>query len=122
MNQIFSRIFIPQWMLLEKPVRDQLAKDFNIPQSGIIEIRNEEVLTDGKTNQDLEAITKEKLVEYCKQDGEFSFLFNIAVKKAKFRAGGITISKNDIIVMDKPYCETCPAKSGRHKKGCPKFK
>lgn len=119
---MFERVYVPQWMSLTKDVREKMAEIFKIPRSGITEIRDETVLTDGRTQDDLLAITQEKLEKFCKQQGQFADLFKIAVKKVQFQIGGMVISADGITKMPVRYCDTCDSKRGRHRKGCPNYK
>lgn len=69
-------------MLLSREIRHHLATVFNIPFSGVTEIRDQEVITDGRTMNDLEAISAEKMAEYVGSTDSFARLFELTVAKA----------------------------------------
>jgi sucrose-6-phosphate hydrolase SacC (GH32 family) len=134
---MFERLYQHQWMTIPRDVRIELVKIFNIPVSAPTEVRNQEVITDGVTNGDLEVVTKEKLAEYTnKKEGTFAELFELAVKQVTnilqkeadqklelhkaMLNGSVTVMPQ--VPEVKKYCDTCTSTKGRHKKGCPKFK
>lgn len=110
---MFDRIYQHQWITLDRDVREHLTKIFDIPTTGIAEIRDQSVISDGKTNEDLKAITSEKMATYVGSLEEFPRLWELTLSKVKYEL------HPPIFI---PYCGTCDAKSGRHKKGCPKYK
>lgn len=69
-------------MTLEKEVRDHLAKVFGITTSGITEIRDQTVITDGRNADDLLAITHEKMNEYIGSEETFLRAWEISCAKA----------------------------------------
>lgn len=72
------------WMSLPRETRKHLVKVFDIERTGISEVRDNEVITDGYTNQDLEAITREKMVKYTGSDESFSRLWEVTLSKVKY--------------------------------------
>jgi len=120
-----------QWMKLSREVREKLVHLFGLERTGISEIRDDEVISDGFSDSDLQSITKEKMCEITGLPCELSFssLWEvITVKVANDVHPLVTESKEEIINnVDVPpvqnvYCTTCTSTKGRHKKGCPKFK
>lgn len=106
-------------MQLDKKTRDHLSKAFNIQQSSVCEVRNETVVSDGKTNEDLLVITSETMAKYVGKMGSgltFNELWSETLKQA-----ALEMDPNYVVVKDK-YCDTCASTKGRHFKGCPKFK
>lgn len=74
---------VPQhWMLLPKDIRQHLATVFNIGMSGVTEIRDQEVITDGRTLNDLAALSAERMAEYVGSTESFARLFELTVAKA----------------------------------------
>lgn len=114
---MFERIFVGQWMSLPREIRLELRRLFDIPQSNVVEVRDNTVITDGVTNDDLQVITLEKLKQVTKNNGTFAELFEKAVKMAK---PPVYISINGIQIMKKEFCDSCDSKGVRHKKSCPK--
>ena len=53
-----------QWLELPRGMREQLVKLFNIPKHGHSVVHGGKILADGYTNQDLQAITIEKINSY----------------------------------------------------------
>lgn len=77
-----EKITPQQFILLPKETREHLATVFNIPKSSHTEIRDSEVITDGRTMADLEAISKEKMAEYVGSDETFGRLWELTIAKA----------------------------------------
>ena len=73
-------------MDLSWQVRTQLVKDLNIPKSKDVVLKDNVVLTDGRTQADInQAITIESLQEYTKSSSDDIFeLFGKAVEKAEY--------------------------------------
>ena len=73
-------------MDLSWQVRTQLAKDLNIPKSKDVVLKDNVVLTDGRTQADInQAITIESLQEYTKSSSDDIFeLFGKAVERAEY--------------------------------------
>ena len=119
---MFTQIYVSQWMSLPRDVRVWLRTMFDIPQTNVVEVLNNTVITDGVTNDDLKAITLEKLQEFTKQEGKFSDLFEYLVQKIQLEIG----LKNGSIEPKKKdwsrYCQECDSKGGRHLRVCPNFK
>jgi len=124
---MFERLYQNQWMSLPREIRLWLRAMFDIPQTNVVEVRDNTVLTDGVTNDDLKAITLEKLKEFTKQEGTFAQLFEIVTQKLQFELavqnGSITKLEEvkDLSTQPVKYCDTCDSKKGRHKKVCPKY-
>ena len=120
---MFDRIYVHYWMSLDKPVREYLAKVFNINRTGIVEIRDETVLTDGYNNDDLSVVTKETLALYTGDslDNSFSQLWELTVLRAQSELNPPKSTEGEVATTER-YCLTCTSTKGRHKKGCPKFK
>lgn len=78
----FERILPAQWMHISKELREHLAKVFNVQTSGITEIFNEELRSDGRTYDDLAVITKAKMEEYIGSEETFLRAWEITVAKA----------------------------------------
>lgn len=82
---MFDRVYLQHWMSLPRDARLKLAEELGIPRNGITEVRDEIVLTDGHTNDDLGVITKELLQSYTGGDENDSFasLWDAAVSGKK---------------------------------------
>lgn len=79
----YDRIFIPLWMLVPAAERLVLARDLAVPKSGVTEIRDQEVITDGHTNEDLANITAEHMAAYVGSEDTFARLWELSVAKAR---------------------------------------
>lgn len=74
---------VPQhWMLLPKDIRAHLAVVFNIRVSGVTEIRDQDVITDGRTINDLEALSLERMCDYIGSEETFARAFELTIAKA----------------------------------------
>ena len=77
MNQIFPQV----WIALDKEVRDHLAKIFSIERTGVTEIVDQRVVSDGYTATDLLAITLEKMNEYIGSTESFARAWEVTLAK-----------------------------------------
>ncbi len=101
---MFEKISIGLWMFLPRAHRDHLVSVFDLKRTGISEIKNEEVISDGYSNADLEGITKEKMEAYIGSEAE-SF----------HRAWEITLSKCRGELSDEPKDINKEFKKGKKK-------
>lgn len=135
-----EKLYAQMWIDLPQETRNHLAKAFDIPRTGITEIRDQTVVSDGHTNTDLEAVTADKMAAYVGSPlGTLSFsrLWEITLSKVKYELHPpmLEIQPNGLITdvvpitnpaylleAPKKYCDNCVSTKGRHRKGCPKFK
>ena len=84
--EIQKHISTASWMDLSWQVRTQLVKDLNIPKSKDVVLQDNVVLTDGRTQTDInQAITIKSLQEYTTSNSDDIFeLFGKAVEKAEY--------------------------------------
>ena len=84
--EIQKHISTASWMDLSWQVRTQLVKDLNIPKSRDVVLQDNVVLTDGRTQADInQAITIKSLQEYTTSNSDDIFeLFGKAVEKAEY--------------------------------------
>ena len=127
-NQIWQHQFIH----LDVPVKERLRKIFNIPKTGIVEVLNETVISDGVTNDDLKVLTEEAMSAYLGDvpHETFGHLFDLVIEKIKHEIAHppIVIELSSITPIDeaikissepKEYCGACVTHKGRHRKTCP---
>lgn len=75
---------VPQaFMLLPREIREHLAPIFGIGRSGITEIRDDQVISDGRTQEDLNAVTAGKMADYVGSEESFGRLWELSIAKAK---------------------------------------
>lgn len=77
-----ERILPAQFMHVSKEIRDYLALMWKIPRSGITEIRDQEVLSDGHTYDDLKVITLDLMCEYVGSNETFARAWELTIAKA----------------------------------------
>ncbi len=77
-----DRIVPQQWMLQPRDIRLHLAKVFDIPRTGISEIRDQDVISDGHTIENLSAITLEKMCAYVGSEETFGRAWELTCAKA----------------------------------------
>ncbi len=84
--EIQKHISTASWMDLSWQVRTQLVKDLIIPKSKDVVLQDNVVLTDGRTQTDInQAITIKSLQEYTTSNSDDIFeLFGKAVEKAEY--------------------------------------
>lgn len=81
---MFDRVYQQHWISLPKEIREHLAVKLGVEKNGITEVRDETVISDGRTNNDLSVITQEKLEQYTwKKDLSFADLWNSAINQAE---------------------------------------
>lgn len=76
-----DRIYPQLWMSLEKNTRIHLAEVFKLTPSGVTEVRDQEVVSDGYLVDDLKGITLEKMCEYIGSTETFSRAWEITLAK-----------------------------------------
>lgn len=79
---MYNNIPSQLWMLLDKPTRSYLATVFRIPMTGVREIIDDRVISDGYSNTDLHAITLEKMIEYIGSEETFPRAWEMTCAKA----------------------------------------
>ena len=77
MEHLYQQI----WIDLSREVRTHLIKVFGLVRTGVAEIRDKTVISDGYTNKDLEAITLEAMAKYTETTGSFSQLWENTLAK-----------------------------------------
>lgn len=70
-------------MQLERPVRLIIVKEFDVPRTGVTEVRDNEVLSDGYSAEDLKAITVAKMEAYVGGHESFPRLWELTCAKAQ---------------------------------------
>lgn len=83
----FDRVLPQLWMLVPSDERSELVAAFNLSRTGISEIRDEELISDGYCADDLAAITKERMEEFVgSKEDSFGRLWELTCAKARFLA------------------------------------
>ena len=148
---MFEHLYQQYWIELPKDVRFHLAKVFGLVKTGITEIRDQTVVSDGFTNKDLEGISFPAMAEYVGETNDtkvtFHRLWELTLAKVNSELHP-PINLNPVIIprtepretpevnssllieapkeiikeIVKPFCDTCDSKGGRHMKSCPLFK
>lgn len=77
-----ERILPGQFMHLSREIREYLGHMWKIPRSGVSEVRDQTVISDGHTYEDLLAITHERMNEYIGSEETFARAWEITVAKA----------------------------------------
>lgn len=85
---MYDRIPIQLWMLLPREHRAIIADALNLPKTGVSEIRDNEVLSDGYNVEDLSNITIEKMLDFIggSEDESFHRLWELTCAKARYMA------------------------------------
>ena len=127
MDHIYPQV----WVSLPKETREHLIKVFKLVRTGISVVKDQTLVSDGYTEEDLEGISLEKMCEYIGSQETFMRACELTLGKVHSElhppVGEITGTKivpgEVLIVEDKeevPFCDTCNAKELPHKKYCPK--
>lgn len=77
-----ERILPGQFMHVSKEIRDYLSQMWKLPRSGVTEIRDQDIISDGHTIEDLLAITHERMNEYIGSEESFARAWELTVAKA----------------------------------------
>jgi len=81
---MYSSVPPQLWMQLDSKIRSELILSFNIKKTGITEIRDQTLISDGYSAEDLKAITLEKMNEYIgSTEDSFPRAWEITCSKAK---------------------------------------
>jgi hypothetical protein len=96
----FTHIPIQLWMLQSKEIRAHIAKTFNLQRTGVTEIRDNELLTDGYCTKDLSEITAEKMAAYVGSNEDFPRLWELTVAKTRYELNPPVEVKHHIPVED----------------------
>lgn len=79
----FERIIPPLWMQLEQSMRNYLAKEFELSRTGISEIKDQELISDGYCLEDLSTITAAKMTAFVGSEETFPRLWELTCMKAR---------------------------------------
>jgi len=111
-------------MALPKETKNHLVKVFAIPKSGVTEIKDQDVVSDGYTIADLGVITLDKMCEYIGSRETFARSWEITLMKVKS-------DLNPPMELPKPaeevepvklvFCDKCIAPRQPHLKKCPNY-
>lgn len=141
-----NKLYPIMWLEQPRDIREHLAKIFGIVKTGVAEIRDQEVVSDGVTTQDLDVVSAAKMAEYVGSsidDTSFAQLWTITVSKAKFELHPpfVITPGNQVLTLEQfntlkevsneefkqitetpKFCDSCDSLGGRHKKTCIKYK
>ena len=82
-----------------REIRDYVAQVFKVPRTGISEVRDQEVISDGHTYDDLKVITLDAMCDYIGSRETFARAWEITCAKAYselYPPVGVVKSKQDI--------------------------
>lgn len=97
-----DRIYPAIWMSTPKPVRNHLVQVFDLVRTGVTEIRDQDVVSDGYTIDDLKKITLEAMCEYIGSTETFARAWEITVSKVHYELNPPVgeIGKADVVDED----------------------
>ena len=52
-----------EWMKIQKPIREKIIELYAIPKSSFVWVKGQELVSDGRTDKDLEIVTPEIVLE-----------------------------------------------------------
>lgn len=76
-----ERLTPGQWMHNTKELREHLAKVFSVEQSKATEVRDQDIVSDGRSYDDLAVITLAKMEEYIGSKETFARAWEITCSK-----------------------------------------
>lgn len=80
---MYTQIVPQLWMLVDREQRNHLAKVFGLVKTGVAEIKDQDVISDGFSQEDLKEITEARMIEYVGSTDSFPRLWELTVAKAK---------------------------------------
>lgn len=92
------------WTELSHPVRTKLVEVFGIVKTGISEVRDQTLISDGTTTDDLKVITAEKMAEYVGSDvadTSYARLWELTLAKVKYELNPPTVVIGEGQLKDK---------------------
>lgn len=81
---MFNKVYTQHWLELSKETRTHLREVFNIPRTGITEVRDTTIVSDGTTNSDLESITSERMERYVGSKESYPRLWELTLAKVRY--------------------------------------
>lgn len=115
---MFEKVYPHIWMALPKDIKDHLVTVFNIPRTGVSEIRDQQLVSDGYSIEDLQVITLPKMIEYIGSEETFPRAWELSCAKAKYELNppmSLNTVKTEVIEEEKlPTPNT--SKNGNSKK------
>lgn len=79
-----EKIYSQHWIDLPKQVRAKLVEVFGIERTGITEVRDQTVISDGFTNTDLQGITLDKMNQYIGSVETFPRAWELTLMKVNY--------------------------------------
>lgn len=79
-----DKITQQQWMWLPQQIRNRFIEVFQLDRTGIAEVRDQTVISDGYSQTDLAVINKERLCEYVGSEETFLRAWELAISKANY--------------------------------------
>jgi len=77
-----TQLYVQEWLELPLMLRIQMADLFQIPKSGGSHVVSGEVLSDGHTNEDLKALTLDKMHSFTGDESDdFLHLLKLTIDK-----------------------------------------
>jgi len=74
-------IYPAMWMALKKEIRNKLVEVFGINKTGVSEIRDQTILSDGYTGEDLKVISLEAMCKYIGSQETFLRAWETTLQK-----------------------------------------
>lgn len=81
---MYERVLPQLWMALPLDERAHLANVFSVEKTGVTEVRDNVVISDGYRYEDLFAITAQKMIDYVGSTETFPRLWELTCAKARF--------------------------------------
>lgn len=81
---MYEQVLPNLWMLLSHEERNHLAEVFDVKKTGVSEVRDNQLISDGYRFEDLAVITREKMAEYVGSEDTFPRLWELTCAKAQF--------------------------------------
>ena len=98
----FTQVYAQNWMILPRDLRRHLALVFKIVPTGITEVKDNVVISDGFTNDNLKLIDAVKMAEYLKVPldmYDFAKLWELTLGHANHELHPVVVNMEGITIM-----------------------
>lgn len=121
------------WLSLSLATRIKIAEQFRIEQKTGREVFDDIVKNDGYLIKDIEEkLNLDSIQKYLGTEvTDFAELWTMLVDKIEGRFPIVEVTAievksgqvipGEVLIIQKPWCDTCDSKGVRHKKVCPKY-
>jgi hypothetical protein len=98
---MYNTVYPHIWMALSQEDRAHLVSVFDIKRTGVTEIRDQHLVSDGYTVEDLTAISLEKMIAYIGSEETFPRAWELTCMKVRYELSPPPIDMQKVINENK---------------------